>query len=61
MADSKTTHGAEAAGTAMTLDELAAYVAELRALRAPGDTRIEARGGWSGSRKLLAKWEPNGG
>jgi hypothetical protein len=52
---SETTHSKTATGKAATLAELRAFVAELDALGAAGETPIEARGGWSGSRKLTAK------
>ena len=57
----ETTHSKHAAGKAMTLDELRALVAELDELGAAGDTPVEARGGWSGSRTLTAKVTSRGG
>jgi len=45
----------EAAGRAMTLAELRELVADCDRLEAPGSMIVEARGGWSGSRRLTVK------
>lgn len=52
---SETLHIKRAPGRALTLDDLRAFVAELDDLGADGGTRIEARGGLSGTRKMTAK------